>query len=366
MDRAIVRALAALTVASLLVPVGAAARKYTREEKRSADAHEVNVLVVKNARGASVVVGREVANISVVATRVVHAGSAKEAEKQFARLRFTVERDGSKLIVKAPYVRHEGARSLWAVLRGNHKSPYIDFAVQVPARLAVQVSTSSGGAQVSSVNGNVTVQSTSGDVAVRRTGADVGINVTSGDIVAEDVRGNLRVESSSGDVAATRVGGLLSVSGTSADVEAKRVGGDAQIQLSSGDLVVAGCLGDLQFQSSSGDAKVDGLKGTLHAMTTSGDIDAIIVPVAGKNFEFNTSSGDVTIRYAAGADRTGFVFDVSTGSGSIEGSGAIALTKVSRHRLTGTVGEGESRVRVATSSGDVSIADNSSTKTHGD
>ncbi|MCK5408218.1 MAG: DUF4097 family beta strand repeat protein, partial [Candidatus Krumholzibacteria bacterium] len=94
--------------------------------------------------------------------------------------------------------------------------------------------------------------------------------------------------------------------------------------------------------------------GSVRAFASSGDVTMHIVPVGNKEFVVKTASGDVSVMFAS-ADRYGFLLDVSTASGSIEGDLDIRLDKVSRRVLRGVVGTGECKLMIETASGNIII-----------
>jgi hypothetical protein len=72
-------------------------------------------------------------------------------------------------------------------------------------------------------------------------------------------------------------------------------------------------------------------------------------------YALSTCSGDVDVLYQAPGD-VGFLLDVNTMSGTIDGDMEIKLEKVSRRRLKGVVGNGKGSLVIATASGDITIA----------
>lgn len=89
--------------------------------------------------------------------------------------------------------------------------------------------------------------------------------------------------------------------------------------------------------------------------SSSGDVEIFITPADMKKYSLVTCSGDVDVFYLKDLD-LGFLLDINTMSGAIEGDMEIKLDKVTRRHLKGTVGKGKAQLAITTASGDVSIS----------
>ncbi len=169
-----------------------------------------------------------------------------------------------------------------------------------------------------------------------------------------EVRGDVQLRSSSGDALIRGTGGSISVSAASGDMEVHSVTGNARVELVSGDILIQGCDGDVESRTASGNAVLKNVLGSVRAVASSGDVTMDILPVGEKEFVVSTSSGDVSIVFAT-PESYGFLLDVSTSSGSIEGDLDIRLDKVSRRVLRGVVGNGSGKLLIETASGNIVI-----------
>jgi hypothetical protein len=303
--------LIALTAVSAL----AAGGRVDREEKHSVSAAGKKELSVKNPRGRTVVVGKDgLVDVSIVVTRSARGRDAEDANSLLDRLEVQIEERGDRVCVET---RDDGSRDrgIWSYVKGDHRSAWVDYTIEVPHGFRVSASTTSGEVRISNIGGDAEVSATSGDIDVRAIGGNAAISVTSGNVEAAEIGGDMELSATSGDVTIDKVGGKLKLDGTSGDFNVSRVGGDATVRLSSGDFVLEGCSG-------------------------------------------NVSSGDISVHYVPVKDY-GFQLDVKTGSGSIEGDLPIKVTQVDRRRLQGTVGSGAARVEIETASGDVTIMERS-------
>lgn len=332
--------------------------KLEKEEKSTVSATGKKMLVVKNARGRTVVVGRsDASTVSIVALKTAVGNDKDAAAEMLDKITVQVTEHGDEVVVET---RDEGKWdndwSLWSVVKGGRKSAWVDYTIEVPQTFRVSASTTSGEVRASNLRGGADVSATSGDVSIRAVGGNSSARLTSGDLEVVEVDGDLSVSATSGSVVVDNVKGKLEIEGTSGDFRASRVGKDADIQLASGDFILEGCSGNVSFRAASGDAVMREIDGSVDASSSSGDIEVLVVPLADRAFNLSTSSGDIVLYYVP-VKGFGFQLDVRTSSGSIEGDLPIKVTRADRRRLQGVVGSGAARVDVETASGDVTITE---------
>jgi DUF4097 and DUF4098 domain-containing protein YvlB len=328
--------------------------KLTDEDNQTVRVEGQTRLYVKNPRGKTIIVGKQGAReVAIRAEKFVQAKNRETAEEWMEELTFRIDRDGQQISIITDYPSG-GVESLWAFLRGTRLKALVEFTIEVPAYFDAEVSSASGDVQVTSIDGGCEVYGSSGDVFLKTIGGDAFVEVSSGDIEVTDVRGDIRLGSSSGDALIRGAGGSISLSASSGDMEVHRVTGDATVELDSGDFLIQGCEGDVVARTSSGNAVLRDVLGGVRASASSGDVTMSIIPVGNKEFVVKTASGDVSVMFAA-VEQYGFLLDVSTASGSIEGDLDIRLDKVSRRVLRGVVGSGEGKLMIETSSGNIVI-----------
>lgn len=354
-----------LVLAAMLVCLSTAhavpGDRQEKEEKATVPAKGKVALVVKNARGRTVIVGRPDATaVSIVGVKTVVARDSKDATSMMDNLTMDVSDKGDEVVIES---RDDNKYEDWgwtvmSVVKGNRRSSWIDYTIEVPVSFRVNASTSSGEIRISNIGGNADVEATSGDVSLRGVGAGARVAMTSGDLDASDIGGDMTVGATSGNVTIENVRGKLDIRGTSGDFDVSQVLKDVNVQLTSGDFVLQGCSGNVVFRSASGDARMSEIGGSVDASSSSGDIEVLISPVGSRTFSFSSSSGDIDISYVPAKDY-GFQLDVSTNSGSIEGDMPIKVSRVDRRRLQGVVGSGTAKVEVDTASGDVTIVEKS-------
>ena len=350
-------ALLLLITAGTFLTASVAYSKTLRKEvkKKYTLAGEIQ-LVIKNAKGQTIVVGKDgLESIHILATKIVNTKKAEKAQELMDQLTFDVEGDGNMVRIISRYPdSHKEEKSIWSFFKGLKHSTAIDYMIEVPSEFSVGVISTSGDVEISSIEGDTKIKGTSGDVRVREIGGSCKIELTSGDVEIKDIEGETRVGLSSGSAFVDGSGDGLILHATSGDVQAFNIGGDAEVKLVSGDLLIDGCRGDLMSVSSSGDIVIKEIGGSADVNASSGSIEIFLMVDDEKKYNLNTCSGDVDVFYKS-PKNIGFFLDVNTMSGTIDGNMEIKLEKVSRRQLKGIVGNGRGSLIIATSSGDITI-----------
>jgi hypothetical protein len=350
---------ATLSVLCALAPaanVYAGQSNYEKDERRTVAIQTESRIYVKNARGKTIIVGRkDTDGVLIHAHKVIRAKDSDMAAEWMEELSFTVNTDGAQFSVITHHPeRSEEGGSVWAFLMGMRHRAYIDYTIEVPGDFAAKVSSTSGDVQITSLDGGVKLFGSSGDVYLRHIGGATFVEISSGDVEIKDIGDNLTIRMSSGDAVVREVEGTLGIQGTSGDVEVYEVGGDAKIELASGNVILKGCRGDAILKTGSGDGRIEHVEGNVKAVANSGDVFASLRPDGASEYVLKTSSGDVEVTFEVTAGG-GFVLEVATSSGSIEGELDIELDRISRKLLSGVVGNGDGRLYIETASGDIRI-----------
>jgi DUF4097 and DUF4098 domain-containing protein YvlB len=150
------------------------------------------------------------------------------------------------------------------------------------------------------------------------------------------------------------------VSTLSGDVDLARVDGDVELKSVSGDVTVATVKGDIQIETVSGEIDIDEATARyVRAHTTTGDVRYVGTIDPQGRYELSTHSGDVRLTVPPDV---GAQIDISTWSGTVESEfpltlrpGEHGIGSSSAKRFTFEVGNGSSRVTLASFSGDITI-----------
>jgi hypothetical protein len=230
----------------------------------------------------------------------------------------------------------------YRVAPGHGKRLWADLEVQVPAKVGrAHFRNLVGLIDADGVEGSLRFEVASADLELKRLAGDLVLEGSSGDTRAEDIRGRWTSEFSSGDLELTGFRGEEIRFKTSSgdvrgnEIQANRVESDT----SSGDVSLRRAdVEDFSAESSSGDVRLEVEGGRLQAVrahTSSGDVTLGLPRDASFEADADQSSGDMSV-------------------GFTDGSSTLRHDKVVAYRR----GEGATRIRVETSSGDLSIYPN--------
>jgi DUF4097 and DUF4098 domain-containing protein YvlB len=200
-----------------------------------------------------------------------------------------------------------------------------ELEVRVPSQSEVQATAVSADVETQKLTGMQRLQTVSGELRAELSTSDFQAKTVSGDMRlyggAQPI--NIRVSSVSGDITLDRGAG---------DIDAETVSGDLRLDMDPARGVrMHSTSGELIFRGSLADSA------TLEAETVSGDVNLRPRAKGGLEYEASAFSGDINNCFGKEAEKT-----------SKYGPGT---------RLMGTAGDGKSRVRVRSMSGDVDICD---------
>jgi DUF4097 and DUF4098 domain-containing protein YvlB len=211
----------------------------------------------------------------------------------------------------------------------------IDYSIEVPANTELHSVAGSGDVVVRGIGGPATFTSGSGDITASAIGNDVQALAGSGDVKISSVQGQVQVTTGSGDIEVHSAKGAVRIHTGSGDVQMDDCNGEAVADTGSGDVQVSGAHADLRVHTSSGGITVDGNPG------------------ASNYWDFQASSGDVSLHVPANAS---FRLYAHSSSGDIDAKIPIVMEGTSaKHELRARIGDGEARVEVETSSGKITL-----------
>lgn len=214
-------------------------------------ANGVKTLVVRAAAGKLEIRGEP--GLSQVQVRGVACSSDKDDLEQ---IRLVQRREGERLVVTAELPEMSG------IFNGERK---LDLELRVPARLALDVSDSSGEASVERVAA-LRIQDSSGELRISDVPGAVRVDDSSGSIDVRNV-GSLHIpDDSSGEIRVSGVRGNAVIDNdSSGTIEMRKIGGDARVgEDSSGDIVVEDVAGDFTVErDGSGGIEHRGVRGAV-------------------------------------------------------------------------------------------------------
>ena len=347
-------ALLLMFLPSLVSPALAGRQEYAFEEERSITLEAGASITVQNISGRIDVRGWGGDHVRVTTTKRVKAGSREEAREWAEKIEIIIEKNGQELFVEAKRPR-DWTESLESLLDGifqKKPSASVDFEIDTPRDVHVEISSVSGDISARNIIGEVDIDVVSGDIEIHDTGSDVTIDAISGDMVIKEVAGNVDVDAVSGDTRLQNIGGNVRIDVTSGDVIAEGVDGNLYIDGTSGDVSATDIFGDINIDVTSGDIHVVQKAGELRIDTSSGDVAVETAMIKAGRYTVETSSGRITFRVPSDASSA---IDMETSGGRITAKLPMTIESMSRTHLVGTLGDGEGEIVLSTSGGDIDL-----------
>lgn len=250
--------------------------------------------------------GTEGDRVTVNADLEVWADDQAEAGERLKSLKLTSDIEDGVLKIKLdgpPWTKKRWTRA--------------DFEISLPRGLKLELATANGDMEVAGMTGGMVLNTASGDLNIRDCSGQIEVSSASGDIEAADCHeADIRIKTASGDVS-VRARGRLVCSTVSGDIQAELAGApELEIRTVSGDQT-------LKLEMSP--------EGRASLASVSGDI--------GLELEGQPSVS----------------LEVSTLSGDIDCARELQEYRKSNRSLSGRLGQGQGRLEIKTTSGDINI-----------
>jgi len=210
-----------------------------------------------------------------------------------------------------------------------------DYTVTVPPDTEMRGFSGSGNLEVDGIAGPANFTMGSGNIRATGIKNDLHAIVGSGNATFADTQGRLEATAGSGEVIVRGVKGDVRAHTASGEIRIEQPGGNVEAWAASGNIEVRDVTADLRIHSASGNIRVDGNPG------------------ASNFWDIRSSSGDVSLHVPSNAS---FRFYAHTSSGNVN-AGVPSLHEESngRHDFEARVGDGNARVEIGTTSGDISL-----------
>ena len=350
----IVIILAACIVSVSPLPLSAKSYRYEETIHKDFSSDGISKVIFVNSRGDISIKGVSgKSGISLEAVKRVRVKNEERAREIAKLMKLETKIKGDALIIKAVYPRRKDiSRGFISMLFGGFSNYEIRMDVAVDEKLDVEISVASGDVSVSGVLGRVNVSSASGDVNIANSG-EVRIVSASGDVHVAGCQGELNVSTASGDVTIGNIKGKVKLQTSSGDFDIKKIDGDLALSTASGDADIY-MVDNVDFSGVSGSVHMNEVFGSVDASSSSGEIFVECEPEGEGDFKISTSSGDVVLKFKKPLPG-GFKLDAETSSGDITAYLPIDISRISRNRLVGVVGDGKNSVSIHTASGDIKL-----------
>ena len=136
-------------------------------------------------------------------------------------------------------------------------------------------------------------------------------------------------------------------------IDLNGVEGSSTLHTSNGGIVMDSVKGDLDASTSNSRIVLDNVKGDFNAETSNGSIAFKGEMIQGGNNQLRTSNGGVSVKLEGTPSLT---INASTSNGRVTSKLPVLTDSAGdRHRLVGTIGDGEAELLVQSSNGSVTI-----------
>jgi DUF4097 and DUF4098 domain-containing protein YvlB len=244
---------------------------------------------------------------------------------------------------------------------------YVSYVITVPQRLALNLNTNSGDVKVDQVSGGVTVDTASGAIALQAVAGSLNLQTASGNVKMQDApeAEDVTVSTSSGNVELENIAGRCQVHTVSGDLalDGAKIDESLKLESSSGELKCANVRAggnqlDLKLTTASGDISYKGDASQIEAHTSSGSMEIETpphLPLTTVSAESIAGNLNLTLPGLTSAQ-----IDAHTISGTVNlpagrGNQTNDNDGADRHSMTVVLGNGTTRVKLTSSSGDITL-----------
>ncbi|MBC8470462.1 MAG: DUF4097 family beta strand repeat protein [Planctomycetes bacterium] len=361
--------------------------KYERTVQKQFPLDTGSTVIAQTSSGSITVTGADVTDCNVVAEIRVRALTEEEAKETAEQVEIILEQVGNTLTVKAKK----------PLIKKLKRSITISYDITVPRKTNVECASSYGPVKLSNILGSAKGKSSSGSISAEDIQGSVHLDTSYGSVTCVNVSGdNIKAKSSSGSIKAQNIKGSVDLDTSYGSITCEDIsGGDLKLRTSSGKIKLskASC-GDFNLHTSYGSIRAEELTGkVLKLHSGSGGID--VTQASADSADISTSYGRITCRKLTTADLTaksgsgniniacsdstspeiranvvtsyGSVdfeappdfagsVDMATSYGSISTDLPITISgEISKKKLAGTIGQGNGKLYLKTSSGSIKI-----------
>jgi len=360
--------------------------KYERTVQQQAPLAPGSNVIAQTSSGSITITGADVTDCSVVAQIRVQAPTEEEAREIAEQVEIKLEPVGQTLTVKAEKPPKKRRRSI-----------SISYDITVPNQTNVECASSYGAIKLSNISGNVKGKTSSGSISAENIQGSAQLDTSYGPVTCRNITGdNIQLKSSSGSIRAENIVGSVNLNTSYDSITCDDIsGGDIKLKTSSGNIKLskASCE-DYDLHTSYGSISADELTGSLLKLhSSSGGI--YVTEASAETADISTSYGRINCRQFTTTDLTAksgsgnidvacsdstpaeITANVTTSYGSIdfttppEFTGRVELAtsygsirtdlpititgEISKKKLTGTIGQGNGKLYLKTSSGSIKI-----------
>jgi hypothetical protein len=268
-----------------------------------------------------------------------------------------------------PQLVQQGDVAILDLSSGNYQRGQFDLDLQLPAKVAVSVTTRHGDITVSQRDGNVELSTDHGEVNFDEIKGDAVIHMRHGSISGKDIGGNVTVDGSVTETNISDVRGSLTMTGTywgdlhlariakhvrfttsRTNLEFSRLDGDFEMQPD--DLRASSITGPFRLDTKSKAVHLDDVSGEIHIQNRNATIELQPkLPLA--PIDVNNVHGDIRLNVPASA---GFQLNAESTGGDINTDFNLQVDNERRNSsVHGSVGKGGPLVTLKSDHGTIEI-----------
>ena len=187
----------------------------------------------------------------------------------------------------------------------------------------------------------------------KKTGLE--LSTHNGAVKVSDITGDLNAITHNGSVELRNVAGSVNTTTHNGKVSAENIDGPAKLITHNGEIKCSQITGSINLASHNGCITCTQIAGNAEIESHNGNIELGFSESARKPLDVSVATHNGNIDFTAPPDYSAQV-DVSTYHGSIDTDLPITVTgKLSKGKLTGTIGTGEGRLHLETYNGSIDI-----------
>ncbi len=323
--------------------------KYERTVQQQAPLGPGSTVVAQTSSGSITITGADVTDCNVVAQIRVQAPTEQEAREIAEQVKIKLEPLGQTLTVKAEKPPKKRKCSI-----------SISYDITVPRQTNVECASSYGAIKLTNIDGNVKGKTSSGSITAEDIQGSAQLDTSYGSITCRDISGgDVKLKTSSGNIKLSKASfGDCDVHTSYGSITADELKGSSlKLHSSSGSINVTETSADsADISTAYGRITCRQITTTdLTAKSGSGNIDIVCSDSAPAEINASAITSYGSIDFVTPPDFTGRV-ELATSYGSIKTDLPITITgQISKKKLTGTIGQGNGKLYLKTSSGSIRI-----------
>lgn len=257
----------------------------------------------------------------------VSKGSKIEVLSSFGNINAAVW-DKDQVKVKAINVDEDDLKYLSIEQTGNtikvdfHGEDSDDFYIELSVPIYLDVNLSTGGGNIKidgNISGKIEIATGGGNIKLDDAGEKLSVSTAGGNISVGNVNGISEIATGGGNISigniknkaeVTTAGGNISIGNIESSAEVStaggnisvgKVSGNAELSTAGGNINLDGATGKVEVNTAGGNISLKNISGSIEANTAGGNIYAEFNPSDKSNSEFNTASGDITLKIPSDA-----------------------------------------------------------------